>query len=276
MALERGRRGAGFSYVIGERILMTSVTAANRTSLTVEGTQVSVLRGGSGTPLLFLHGSEAFGVRQPFMDELAARFDVIVPDHPGFGRSETPPWLDGIGDLAHFYRAFIAALGLHDVVLAGHDLGGWIACELALRDTRELRSLVLVDSAGLPLIEDGIDTFMSSPDELRSASYVDVRRAPDPGNPNQAKDALMTARVAWTPRFYDPQLAKWLHRLRLPALIVWGAQDKIFPVRQAEAFAAAISGAQTLVIPGAGHLPHVEQPHAFAAGVVAFAEGARP
>jgi pimeloyl-ACP methyl ester carboxylesterase len=255
---------------------MTSVTAANRTPLTVEGTQVSVLRGGSGTPLLFLHGSEAFTDWQPFMDELATRFDVIVPDHPGFGRSDTPPWLDGIGDLAHFYRAFIAALGLRDVVLAGHDLGGWIACELALRDTRDLRSLVLVDSAGLPLVEDGVDTFMSSIDELRDASYVDVRHAPAPGNPNLAKDALMTARVAWSPRYYDPQLAKWLHRLQLPALIVWGAQDQIFPARQAAAFAATIPGAQTLVIPGAGHLPHVEQPHAFAAGVAAFAQGARP
>jgi pimeloyl-ACP methyl ester carboxylesterase len=269
-------RGAGFSYGIGEGILMTSVLAANRTTLTVEGTQVSVLRGGSGTPLLFLHGSEAFTEWLPFMNELAAHFDVIVPDHPGFGRSETPAWLDCIGDLAHFYRAFIEALGLHDVVLAGHGLGGWIACELALRDTRELRSLVLVDSAGLPLLEDGIDTFMSSVDELRSASYVDVRRAPDPGNPNLAKDALMTARVAWTPRFYDPQLAKWLHRLRLPALIVWGAQDNIFPARQAEAFAATIPGAQSLVIPNAGHLPHVEQPQTFAAGVAAFAQGARP
>lgn len=255
---------------------MTSILAANRTTLTVEGTQVSVLRGGSGTPLLFLHGSEAFTEWLPFMNELAARFDVIVPDHPGFGRSETPPWLDGIGDLAHFYRAFITALGLRDVVLAGHGLGGWIGCELALRDTRKLRSLVLADAAGLPLVEDGVDTFMSSPDELRRASYVDVRRAPDPGNPNVAKDALMTARVAWTPRFYDPQLAKWLHTLRLPTLIVWGAQDAIFPARQAAAFATAIAGAQTLVIPDAGHLPHIEQPQAFAAGVAAFAQGARP
>lgn len=254
---------------------MTSVLAANRTTLTVEGTQVSVLRGGSGPPLLFLHGSEAFTDWLPFMNELGARFDVIVPDHPGFGRSETPPWLDGIGDLAHFYRAFITALGLHGVVVAGHGIGGWIACELALRDTRELASLVLVDSAGLPLAEDGIDTFMSSADELRDASYVDVRRAPDPGNPNLAKDALMTARVAWTPRFYDPQLAKWLHALRLPALIVWGAQDRVFPPRQAEAFAARIAGAQTRVIADAGHLPHVEQPQAFAAALTAFAAGGR-
>lgn len=255
---------------------MTSVTAANRTTLTVEGAQVSVLRGGSGPPLLFLHGSEAFTEWLPFMDELAASFDVIVPDHPGFGNSATPPWLDCIGDLAHFYRAFIEALGLRGVVLAGHGLGGWIACELALRDTRELRALVLVDSAGLPLLEDGVDTFLGTPDEVRRAAYADVRHAPPPGNPNAAKDALMTARVAWAPRFYDPQLAKWLHRLRLPVLVVWGAQDHVFPVRQADAFGAAVTGAQRLIVPGAGHLPHVEAPQAFAAGIAAFTAGVRP
>ena len=256
--------------------MTAATTTATRTTHEVEDTEVSVLRGGSGTPLLFLHGSDAFGDWQPFMEQLAGRFDVIVPDHPGFGRSDTPPWLDTIGDLAHFYRSFIETLGLHDVVVAGHGIGGWIACELALRNTLDLRSLVLVDAAGLPLAEDGIDTFMCSPDEIRRASYLDVGRAPEPDDvvrAQQAKNALMTARVAWQPRFYDPQLAKWLHRLRLPTLVVWGGGDAIFPPRQAEAFAAAIAGARTLIIPNAGHLPHVEQPQAFAAGVGAFIDG---
>ena len=253
---------------------MTAVNgAASRTSLTVEGVQVSVLRGGSGPPLLFLHGSESFGEWQPFMTELAGRFDVIVPDHPGFGRSETPPWLDCIDDLVFFYRAFIEALGLQNVIVAGHDLGGWIACELALRDPRNLHALVLIDAAGLRLVEDGIDTFMCSPEELRRDSYLDPARAAGTQTP---KDALMTARLAWSPRFHSPQLAKWVHRLRVPTLVVWGEEDIVFPVRQADAFADAIAGAQLLVIEDAGHLPHVEEPVAFAAGVAAFVEGVGP
>ena len=258
--------------------MSTASTTATRTTHEVEGAQVSVLRGGAGTTLLFLHGSDSFTEWHPFMQELAARFDVIVPDHPGFGRSDTPAWLDGIGDLAHFYRAFIEALGLHDIVVVGHGIGGWIACELALRETRDLHSLVLVDAAGLPLTIDGVDTFMCSPDEIRRAAYVDERRAPEldeAGRAQVAKNALMTARVGWQPRFYDPQLAKWLHRLRLPALIVWGAEDAIFPPRQAQMFAAAIAGSRTVIIPGAGHLPHVEQPAAFAAAIGAFIDGDR-
>jgi pimeloyl-ACP methyl ester carboxylesterase len=261
---------------------MTTTTYAvtpARTTVTVEQTQISVLRGGTGPALLFLHGSDAFTEWLPFMDELAARFEVIVPDHPGFGRSETPAWLDEIGDLAHFYRTFIETLGLRDVVLAGHGIGGWIACELALRDPHGLRALVLVDAAGLPLAEDGIDSFMSSPDELRAASFADLTRAPqldDVALGQQAKNALMTARIAWRPRFYDPQLAKWLHRLKVPTLVVWGTEDRIFPPEQAGVFAGAIPGAQTLIVSEAGHLPHVEQPRAFVAGTAAFIDGVRP
>jgi len=258
--------------------MTATTTGAARTTHVIEGVRVSILRGGSGTPLLFLHGSDAFGDWLPFMETLALEYDVIVPDHPGFGRSDTPQWLDNIGDLAHFYRALIDELGLHDVVLAGHGLGGWIACELALRNTRDLRALILVDSAGLPLTVDGVDTFMCSPDEIRNASYLDVARAPEPDDAfraQQAKSALMTARVAWRPRFYDPQLAKWLHRLQLPTLVVWGAADAVFPPPQAEVFAAAIPGARTLIIPAAGHLPHIEAPQAFTAGAAAFINGVR-
>ena len=247
--------------------------------VTVEGTAVRVMRRGSGPPLLFLHGSDAFATWQPFMESLAQRFEVIVPDHPGFGESATPAWLDTIGDLAHFYRAFIDALALHDLTLAGHGIGGWIAAELALRDTGDLRALILIDAAGLPLAVDGIDTFMCSPDEIRRASFKNVERAPELDDAQRAqiaKNALMTARLAWTPRFYDPQLAKWLHRLRLPTLVVWGADDAIFPARQAAAFAAAIAGAQTVIVPDAGHLPHVEQSAAFITAVNAFSAGVRP
>jgi pimeloyl-ACP methyl ester carboxylesterase len=254
----------------------SATTAVRRTEHVVEGSSLSMMRGGAGSPLLFLHGSDAFTTWQPFMETLAGTHDVIVPDHPGFGRSDTPPWLDTIGDLAHAYRALIDALGLHDVVLAGHGLGGWIACEVALRNSRDIRALVLVDSAGLPLLRDGIDPFMCSPEELRRASYREESRAPavdDEARSQVAKNMLMTARMGWQPRFYDPQLAKWLHRVTLPALIVWGADDRIFPAAQAQAFASAIAGSRVAVIPDAGHLPHLEQPQAFTAAVGAFLGG---
>ncbi len=256
--------------------MTTTTTHWTITRPTIEGAAIRVMRRGTGPALLFLHGTDAFTTPPAFLDDLAQRFDVIVPDHPGFGESETPPWLDTIGDLVHVYRSLLETLGVRDVVLAGHDIGGWIAAELALRDATGIRSLILIDSAGLPLVTDGVDTFMCSTAELRAASFAHPDRVPLPDDAavaQQAKNRLMTARLGWQPRFYDPQLAKWLHRLTVPTLIVWGADDQIFPPAQADAFTRAIRGSRSVIIPDTGHLPHVEAPRAFTDAVLAFTNG---
>ena len=74
---------------------------------------------------------------------------MIVPEHPGFDDSDTPDWLDTIHDLAYFYLDFLAQLDLDRVHLAGVSLGGWIAAEMAVRDTSRLASLTLVGAAGI-------------------------------------------------------------------------------------------------------------------------------
>ena len=74
---------------------------------------------------------------------------MIVPEHPGFGASDTPDWLDNVPDLANFYLDFLDQLDLTEVDLVGFSLGGWIAAELAVRNTRRLDSLTLVGRAGI-------------------------------------------------------------------------------------------------------------------------------
>ncbi|HYV87220.1 MAG TPA: alpha/beta fold hydrolase, partial [Candidatus Polarisedimenticolia bacterium] len=119
------------------------------TKLAVRGCNITMMRGGAGRPLLMLHGAGGAGTWLPYMADLAARHDVIVPEHPGFGQSDTPDWLDTISDLANFYLDFLDQLDLNNVDLVGHSLGGWIAAELAARNTRRLASLTLVCSAGI-------------------------------------------------------------------------------------------------------------------------------
>lgn len=106
------------------------------------------MRGGEGAPLVVLHGASG-AMWLPFMDKLMRRFDVIAPEHPGFGESDTPDWLDTIHDIAYFYLDFLAELKLDGVHLVGPSLGGWIAAELAVRSTARLASLTLADAAGL-------------------------------------------------------------------------------------------------------------------------------
>ncbi len=110
--------------------------------IAVRGCRIRLMRGGAGSPLVVLHGASR---REwlPFMQQLAQKFDVIAPEHPGFGESDTPDWLDNIHDLAYFYLDVLDELKLKDVHLVGLSLGGWIAAELAVRNTQRLASLTL-------------------------------------------------------------------------------------------------------------------------------------
>src|SRR5437868_15273447 len=120
-----------------------------QTKISIRGCSIGLMRSGAGRPLLFLHGPGGAASWQPYMTDLAARHDVIVPEHPGFGQSDTPDWLDTISDLANFYLDFLDQLNLRNVDLVGHSLGGWIAAELAARNTNRLASLTLVAAAGI-------------------------------------------------------------------------------------------------------------------------------
>jgi pimeloyl-ACP methyl ester carboxylesterase len=230
------------------------------------------MRGGKGPPLLFLHGAGGAGVWLPFMAALSEDYDVIVPDHPGFGKSDRPDWLDQLSDLAYFYLDFLETLDLKNVHLVGNSLGGWLAAEIAIRNTSRLRTLTLVGAAGIHVkgVPKG-DMFIWSPEERMRNLFVDQKlaeqRLAQPMTEEQAdiaiKNELSTADLAWQPRFHDPQLRKWLHRIDVPTLLVWGDSDKLFPKPYGEDYQRLIEGARLEIISGCGHLPHVEKPDQF-------------
>ncbi len=249
----------------------------------VDGCSVSVQRAGAGEPLLFLHGARGAPHWLPFMDALARHFEVIVPEHPGFGRSETPEWLDTVGDLAYFYLDFIAALGLSRVNLVGTSLGGWIAAELAVRDQSALKTLTLVAAAGIHVkgVQKG-DLFLWSPEQLARNLVVDQRIADtmlsqalsEEEQDLMMKNALTSAKLAWQPRLYNPHLAKWLHRIRTPTLILWGDGDKVIPPAYGPAFRDLIPKSRLHVFRVCGHLPHVEKTAEYVAAITDFIEEA--
>jgi len=89
------------------------------------------------------------------------------------------------------------------------------------------------------------------------------------------KNRTTTAKLVWQPRGYDPHLHKWLHRIDVPTLLVWGANDRLFPKDYAFAYQRLIPGSKVAIIPDSGHLPQVEQPQAFVAALEGFLEGRR-
>jgi pimeloyl-ACP methyl ester carboxylesterase len=262
------------------------VTVSERhTARTVEidGCAVHYLRGGAGTPVLFLHGAGGVHGWAPWMEHLAASHDLIVPDHPGWGRSATPEWFDNIHDLAYFYLDFMRALDLTNVHLVGSSIGGWLACEIAVRNTGDLATITLVDPAGLRVAGvQKFDIFLRSPEATVRALYFDqaladaqLARTPPPDEVEiYLRNRFASARVAWQPRLYDPHLGKWLHRIDVPTLVMWGADDAILPVAMQPEFVRLIPGAQAVTIANCGHLPHVERTDAFVEHFERFVQGA--
>src|SRR3954468_13007612 len=138
-------------------------------TVTVAGAAIRLFRGGlaSGQPVVFLHGAGGHTGWMAFLDELAGHFAVFAPEHPGFGKSDDPPWLDEIADLAYFHLDLLQALGLERVHLIGTSLGGWVAAEMAVRSTARLASLTLVGAVGITTAtgETIPDTFRMTDDE---------------------------------------------------------------------------------------------------------------
>lgn len=221
-----------------------------------------VIHGGGGSPRFL-----------PALQSLAHRFEVIVPQAPGFGGGEPPPWLETVGDLANFYLEFLDALDLRDVHLVGLSLGGWTAAEVAMRNASRLASLTLMDAPGIfvPGIQQ-LDPFLLSEEQGVRALFFDDKFADQAITTMLApqtedvrlSNQRMVAKLAWQPRFHDPHLQRWLHRIRIPTLIIWGENDRLFPPAYGQAWARAIAASRLVVVPRCGHLPIQEQPDEFA------------
>ncbi len=240
--------------------------------VTVAGCRTHLLRAGEGPPLLFLHGAGGGGRMTPWLQRLAQRFSVIAPEHPGFGRTDTPDWFDNIHDVAYFYLDFMQALDLRGVHLLGTSLGGWIAAEIAVRSCERLSSLAMVGPAGIHM--KGVprpDTFLWTEEEATRALFHDQRFAdallavePDEAEiDRRLKNRFATARLAWAPRWHDPHLEKWLHRISVPTLVVWGEHDRYLPAVYAARWGELIPGAEVRVIRHAGHSPQTEKAEEF-------------
>ncbi len=246
------------------------------------GSSVFLRRGGAGAPLLFLHGAGGIPDWLPFLDMLSEDFDVIAPDHPTFGRSGEPGWVEDVADMAYFYLDFLETNGLADVHLVGQSLGGWIALEMAIRNTSRIGTLTLVGAAGIRIKgQPAADIFIMDDEELARVLLVDEDRIQamlameltEEQQDTAIKNKVATARLGWQPRLFNPRLRKWMHRIDVPTHIVWGTADRLIPPSYAAEFQRLIRGSKVTMIEGSGHLPNIEQAEAFVDAVGGFLKG---
>ena len=253
--------------------------AVSGKSIEVCSLGIHTMRDGTGAPLLFLHGANGVAGWSPFFAELANDFDVIVPEHPCFGKSDDAPWIADVPDLAMFYIGFLEQLNLRDVHIVGTSLGGWIAAEIASRDSSRIASVTLVAPAGVGLSDTPPGDYSSwSAAQLTRNLVFDQSIAerllsaqPTPEQLElQVRNCRAATKFVWEPGLVSPALEKWLHLIKIPTSILWGTQDKLLPVAYADRWRQLIPQASVTLIDDCGHLPHVERAATLSSSIKSF------
>jgi pimeloyl-ACP methyl ester carboxylesterase len=234
-----------------------------------DGLTVRFNEQGSGRSMLLLHGGGGPQTMFGLASALSRRAHVLIPTHPGFAGEPRPEWFDSIDDLAFAYLELLERLDLHDVLVIGSSVGGWIASTMALRDTTQLISgLVLVNGVGIQVDGHPVpDVSTLTPDKLSALSFYNpaaFRVDPSTITPEQ-----IAARKANTETLYvydserlggDPKLQRRLRHVKIPVLVAWGESDRVADLEYGRVYAQSFPDARFQLIPEAGHLPQIEQP----------------
>ncbi len=260
---------------------MTLASVGNKSTVQVSGTPVEVFSGGSGEPLLFLHGGGGFGTFDPTSGPIAERRTVYAPSLPGFFGTPRPGWVYSVTDTAHFILELANSLGLSNYALAGHSIGGWIAAEMAAMGGSDIDRLVLIDAAGIrpanseiaEVLMVGASTRLQlafhNPEQVPNYEHFSREMAPAEATADHSNREMLS-RLAWKPYLHNPSLPYYLSKVEARTLIVWGANDAIVPLECGEIFRNSIPGSQLAIIDECGHSPQMEKPNEFNAAVTAF------
>jgi pimeloyl-ACP methyl ester carboxylesterase len=246
-------------------------------------------RVGAGQPLVLLHGLGSYrGAWEPVVPALAAEFDVLSVDLPGFG--ESPPLPAGTqptpAALAGAVAGLLDELGIDQPHVAGNSLGGWVALELA--GLRPLASIALLSPAGLwpgrtpryPRLSlraiRGLTHRLERPltalmrfRAVRSVALGQVFARPGRMSPRQARAAISA--VARCPGFLPTlhAVADLHYRstgpIGAPVTVAFGSRDRLLLARTSRHVEQLPAGARVVELPGCGHVPMGDDPAAVAA-----------
>ena len=256
------------------------------------GAHIVYSDGGSGEPLVLLHG---LGASRSTFDMVAAqlvrRYRVLIPDLPGFGESGLAPDGDyGIDAQVAWVERFVAHLGLKNFHLGGNSMGGWIAAAYAAKHPGQVQSLWLLAAAGTEEMmeteavkvrqEEGRYLLLA-----RTIAEFDAvmerifyRAPPLPLALRWAGSRLSAQKFELHSKIFDQLLERGeeyrlephLPQITAPTLLVWGDHDTVVPLSVMERFAALVPKAEPVVMKEVGHVPQMEAPAKVAADYLRF------
>jgi pimeloyl-ACP methyl ester carboxylesterase len=251
---------------------------------------VEVLEAGEGPPLLFLHGAGGIMAWDGVLPMLARAYHIYAPLLPGFGQSTGLEYLEDQFDL--FLHGFdvMEALGLERPYLVGESIGGWMAAEMAALRPREIGRLALAAPVGLWRNEAPVvDLFSQMVHELvpylfhnqtcpaaqQMIAVTMLFSDSDDRSQEQVEILIAMSRGFRTiAKFLFPipenGLERRLSRIKAPALIVWGEQDRFVSPIYAEIFREKITKSESVKIPNTGHLIGLESPQPYAEALIGW------
>ena len=306
-APRRRRRAKPEGYgPVGRSAWLDVDWAAHTRQVEVDGARVNLvdIGGGPRVPLLLVHGLA--GSWQNWLETIpafTASRRVVALDLPGFGRSDMPLEPISIPGYGRLLDRLLDVLEVEHADVVGHSMGGFVSAELALQAPARIGRLVLVSAAGLTVQEPAAQrrvarmrraerllAFWGAWLATRSDVLAARRRARRlvlglaMYRPDLLPGRLLAEqlRASGTPGYFDAlgALASYPIRHRLgeisaPTLIVWGAMDRIVPVKDAYEFSQLIPGSERLIFEETGHMPMIERPAAFNAAVEEFLAATR-
>ena len=241
-----------------------------------DGLDVTLAERGEGSIVLVLHGGGGPATVAPIAAHLGQTMQTITPTHPGWNGTVRPEWLTGIDDLAMIYLRLLKDRGYRDVTVVGSSIGGWLAAEMAVRDTAGLIGrLVVINGTGIEVPgAPAADFFSLTPRGVAEHAYYEPDKFyVDPASLPPERVAVQRANIATLKAVAGEPDAKLRRRLALvdaPALVLWGEADRMVTVEYGRAFAAALPHGRFELIERAGHLPQLERPEAAFAAIDAF------
>jgi pimeloyl-ACP methyl ester carboxylesterase len=273
--------------------------SVRRDYVDVNGMNIYYTMAGQGPPVVVLHGLGASHLTwQENFEALAENFTVYAMDIPGHGDSVKEGVTYTIEAGIAFTLGFFDAMGLSSAALVGNSMGGLIALKVALAQPERLTHLSLIDTAGfgkeiapflrimsLPFIGELAERPVTRSTanmlhqifagrDIASETLINelVRTRSLPG----AKTAVLKTLRAGVNIFGMKRVHRLLNRLPelpMPITVVWGGRDRFFPVSHAYAAAEMVPTAKLLVLPEAGHWPHMQEPEVFNNELIAFLSG---
>ncbi len=234
---------------------------------------------GSGMPILFLHGFPLdHTIWNPVIPLLEDRARLILPDLRGHGQTSSPDGVYQMAEIAEDMVQFIDELGIEKVILVGHSMGGYAALAFAKNHPSRLAGLGLVSTQAAA----------DSP-ERRAGRYATIREVETNGTGKLADS--MSARLTTRPELIPmirriilatnpagihgslmgmaerPDMTDQLSMIKVPAVVIAGEADQINPLEKSEEMARLMPEGRLVVVPGAGHMPMLENPRVVAKAI---------